>query len=107
LVVGAGNRPFDRYCSTIKNTIIMKETIKSQETDWMKDYGVFACNRDSRQFEKTSNVEGQIIELFYRVDQNTVSNELAKHIDSYEDGDYNYTLYNFNHELVGFVYSVE
>lgn len=84
-----------------------KETIKSYQTNWMNDYGVFALNRDSRIFEKVSNVKGQIIELYYGVDQNEVSNELVKHIDSFEEGDYNYTLYNFKHELVGFVYSIE
>ena len=83
----------------------MKAVIEKEETDWGQDYDVYAVNRDTRIFENCSAVRGYTIELYWGMDENRVSDRLAEVINEY--GDYDYCLYNDNHELVGFVYRTE
>lgn len=76
--------------------------VKESETDWWVEYEVLALNRDSRLFEPHSNVSGATIVLCRNMYENEVANILADHIR--DVGDYEYTLYNEDLELVGFVY---
>lgn len=83
----------------------MKQYIKTEETDWLRDYGVFAVNRDTRLFENTSGVKGSVIELYFGLDEGEVSNVLADFLRT--GSDYDFALYTSKHELCGFVYSPE
>lgn len=83
----------------------MKQYIKTEETDWLRDYGVFAINRDTRLFENTSGVKGSVIELYFGLDEGEVSNVLADFLRT--GSDYDFALYTSKHELCGFVYSPE
>lgn len=83
----------------------MKKFIETEETDWMKDFGVLAINRISRIFENTSSVKGNVIEIYYGLDENQVSNVLGQFLEI--GADYEYALYTPKHELCGFCYWAE
>ena len=85
-----------------------KKIIKlKDETDWAFDFGVFAINRDTRMFENTSWTKGMEVEIYNPeeedFDENLVADALAEVFDD-ERGDYEYTLYDGMHQLVGFAY---
>lgn len=83
----------------------MKQFINTEETDWMRDYGVYAVNRDSRLFENTSAVKGYVIEVYFGLNENETSNRLADFLRT--GSDYDYALYTPKHELCGFAYNPE
>ena len=80
--------------------IIRKEL--NPHTNWAQEFEVFAINRDSRMFEFISDTQFMTIELFEDADEDFVSDALASFLC--DGGDYEFVLYNRNHELVGFVY---
>lgn len=83
----------------------MEKVRLSEETDWEFEYGVYAINRDTRIFENTSCTEGMTMELYKGFDESDVSRMLADRLRN--GGDNEFTLYNYNHELVGFVYCTD
>ena len=83
----------------------MKQYIKTEETDWMRDYGVYAVNRNTRLFENTSAVKGYVIKIYYGLDEGEISSVLADFLRT--GSDYDFALYTSKHELCGFVYSPE
>lgn len=82
-----------------------EEIYLKEETDWYFDDGrrLYAQNRDTRMFENTSWTEGLVMVLFKDTDENDVANELGKRLR--EGKDYEFALYNSQHELVGYVYN--
>jgi len=87
-----------------------KQIIKlGDETDWYYTEGrrLYAQNRDTRLFENTSWTKGMTMVLFddkvKDFDPTDVSNDLAKNI-LHEGYDYEFVLYNGQHDLVGYVY---
>jgi hypothetical protein len=89
-----------------------KKIIKlGQETDWYytENRNLYAVNRDTRLFENTSWTEGMTMVLYdgevKNFDPADVSNDLAEFL---RDGkDYEFALYNGQHDLVGYVYYEE
>ena len=80
----------------------MKVYITTDETDWGTEFGVYALFRDSRLYENTSAVKGYTVEIFEGMDEGDVSNILAQRLR--EGKDYDYTLYDGQHCLIGFAY---
>lgn len=80
----------------------LKRVIETEQTDWEKDFGVKAIHRDNPSYDKVSAVKGYTMELYPTLDEGEVSKILAKRL---ADGfDCDYTLYDEENNLVGFVY---
>lgn len=82
-----------------------KQIIKlGTETDWYytENRNLYAQNRDTRMFEKTSYTENMVMELYSDTDENDVANALGKRL--WDGKEYEFAVYNVYHKLVGFVY---
>lgn len=80
-----------------------------EEVDWITKFGVYARNRDSRIYENTTKFPYNAIVVIYdwhnnSYDENDVANDLANAVNyAMWDGE-DYTLYNEQHQLVGYVF---
>lgn len=72
------------------------------EVDWWLEYHAYAVNRDSRLFENSSPSCNLVVEVFPSTDENEVANILGKRL--WEGKEYDYALYNEQHEFIGFAY---
>lgn len=73
-----------------------------EETDWWYKYGIYALNRDTQMFENTSYTKNLVMYLYNGVEEDEVSAKLNKwkKVNNREE---DFTLYNINRVLVGFV----
>jgi hypothetical protein len=87
-----------------------KLTFNQNEIDWAMAFSAYALNRDTRIFENCSYAEHLVVEIWddkdARFDENDVSTALAD--ERLREGyDYDFTLYNTEHRLIGFAYYEE